>query len=203
MQGASYTDETTLLRDVAQRLHELARADHPPIVSIDGVGGAGKTTLAMRLAQLVGYQVVSFDDYVTPHKGSYLDHIDYPRLNRELERLRSTGHGVIVEGLLARAVLIQIEVAQDLSVYMRRVDPYGEWEDSSICSEDNDLEEVFGWLDTRSYAPCALVEGRNLTPVDPATLASLQSEDRLIRRLAGSRHSGYVNNVFFLPKAQR
>ena len=146
MQGASYTDETTLLRDVAQRLHELARADHPPIVSIDGVGGAGKTTLAMRLAQLVGYQVVSFDDYVTPHKGSYLDHIDYPRLNRELERLRSTGHGVIVEGLLARAVLIQIEVAQDLSVYMRRVDPYGEWEDSSICSEDNDLEEVFGWL---------------------------------------------------------
>lgn len=63
------------------------------------------------------------------------------------------------------------------------------------------VEKVFGWLDARSYAPCALVDGRNLTPIDPATLASLQGEDRLVRRLAGSRHSGYVNNVFFLPKA--
>ncbi len=62
------------------------------------------------------------------------------------------------------------------------------------------IEEVFGWLDARSYAPCALVDGRNLSPVDPATLAFLQSDDRLLCRLAGARHSGYVNNVFFLPK---
>lgn len=64
------------------------------------------------------------------------------------------------------------------------------------------VEAIFAWLDARSYAPCALVYGHNLTPIDPATLARLQGEDRLARRLAGSRNSGYVNNVFFLPKAQ-
>lgn len=63
------------------------------------------------------------------------------------------------------------------------------------------VEAVFGWLAARSYAACALVDGRNLTPIDPAALAVLQGEERLVRRLAGSRHSGYVNNVFFLPKA--
>ena len=62
------------------------------------------------------------------------------------------------------------------------------------------VEAVFSWFDTRFYAPCALVDGRNLAPIDPAALAGLQGEERLVRRLAGSRHSGYVNNVFFLPK---
>ena len=64
------------------------------------------------------------------------------------------------------------------------------------------VETVLGWLATRSYSAWALVNGRNLEPVDAATLAKLQSEERLARRLAGSRRSGYVNNVFFLPGAQ-
>jgi hypothetical protein len=62
------------------------------------------------------------------------------------------------------------------------------------------VEAVFDWLKARSFSPYALIDDRNLGPIDAATLANLQSKDRLARRLAGSRHSGYVNNVFFLPR---
>jgi hypothetical protein len=46
-----------------------------------------------------------------------------------------------------------------------------------------------------------LIDGHALAPIDPALLKALQDETRLTRRLAGNRHSGYVNNIFFLPEA--
>ena len=61
--------------------------------------------------------------------------------------------------------------------------------------------EVFDWLKARRYVPRALADGKNLTPIDAAALRSLQDGARLSRRLAGDRHSGYVNNIFFLPEA--
>jgi FkbM family methyltransferase len=61
------------------------------------------------------------------------------------------------------------------------------------------VQPVFSWMSTRSYRPFALVDGRNFTPVDPIKLARLQGKDRLARRIAGDRWSGYVNNVFFVP----
>lgn len=63
------------------------------------------------------------------------------------------------------------------------------------------LAEVFDWLGARAYVPRALTDGRILAPVDPARLRDLQDGTWLARRLAGNRHSGYVNNIFFLPEA--
>jgi FkbM family methyltransferase len=65
------------------------------------------------------------------------------------------------------------------------------------------VEAFFTWMSTRSYSPFALVDGRNFTPVDPTTLARLQGKERLARRLAGDRRSGYVNNVFFVPTPEQ
>jgi FkbM family methyltransferase len=63
------------------------------------------------------------------------------------------------------------------------------------------VSEIFAWLKARGFAPRALVDGKSLAAVDPTQLQALQDEARLTRRLAGSRHSGYVNNIFFLPEA--
>jgi FkbM family methyltransferase len=62
------------------------------------------------------------------------------------------------------------------------------------------VADVFAWLKARGYVPRAIIDGPHLAPVDPADLRALQGEDRLARRLAGDRRSGYVNNVFFLPE---
>ena len=63
------------------------------------------------------------------------------------------------------------------------------------------VAEVFDWLGARAYVPRALIDGRTLAPVDPASLRDLQDEARLARQLVGDRRSGYVNNIFFLPDA--
>ena len=62
------------------------------------------------------------------------------------------------------------------------------------------VPEVFNWLAARGYAARALLDGCRLAAVDPTALRGLQDQERLGRRLAGKRHSGYVNNIFFLPE---
>lgn len=63
------------------------------------------------------------------------------------------------------------------------------------------VAEIFDWLKQRRYVPRALTDTRNLAPIDADGLRRLQDDERLARRLAGDRHAGYVNNVFFLPEA--
>jgi FkbM family methyltransferase len=60
------------------------------------------------------------------------------------------------------------------------------------------VPEIFAWLEARGFAARALA-GEDLAPIDPAQLHALQDETRLARRLTGDRHSGYLNNIFFLP----
>jgi FkbM family methyltransferase len=62
------------------------------------------------------------------------------------------------------------------------------------------VEGVFDWLRARRYQPRVLADGERLSPVDAKGLRVLQDGIRLARRLAGDRHAGYVNNVFFLPE---
>jgi FkbM family methyltransferase len=63
------------------------------------------------------------------------------------------------------------------------------------------VPELFNWLKERGYAARALIDGHTLAPIDPSSLRHLQSDKRLAHRLAGNRHSGYVNNIFFVPEA--
>ena len=62
------------------------------------------------------------------------------------------------------------------------------------------VAEVFAWLEAHRYIPRALTDGRALGPIDPEALRNLQSEERLAALLAGKRHTGYLNNIFFLPE---
>jgi FkbM family methyltransferase len=62
------------------------------------------------------------------------------------------------------------------------------------------VEDVFDWMKARRYVPRVVSDGERLAPIDPAGLRVLQDGARLSRRLAGDRHAGYVNNVFFLPE---
>jgi len=63
------------------------------------------------------------------------------------------------------------------------------------------VPEIFDWLQARGFIARALTDAYEFAPVGPEQLRILQNETRLSRRLAGSRHSGYVNNIFFIPAA--
>ena len=62
------------------------------------------------------------------------------------------------------------------------------------------VSEIFDWLKKRGYSAQALLDGRNLLPIDPGGLSRYQDSERLCLRMAGHRHAGYVNNIFFLPQ---
>jgi hypothetical protein len=58
-------------------------------------------------------------------------------------------------------------------------------------------------LEQQGYRAFALVDGSGLDDVTAEQLRVLQSKDRLERKLANPRYSGYVNNVVFVPSEQR
>lgn len=69
------------------------------------------------------------------------------------------------------------------------------------CRHGAKVPEIFEWLQARGFVARALTNAYELAPVGAEQLRILQNETRLSRRLAGSRHSGYVNNIFFIPAA--
>jgi hypothetical protein len=139
-------DEEALFSEVVLRLTQILSANKSALVSIDGLAGAGKTTLAAKLARHIDGTVVSLDQYLVPQQGSYLPYLRYDELQRDLEAARSNGSAVVViEGLYVRAVIARLGAVADISIYVRLVDEYGSWVDEFYFSEDNDLQEM---LDT-------------------------------------------------------
>jgi FkbM family methyltransferase len=67
----------------------------------------------------------------------------------------------------------------------------------------SDVDATFRFLTSRNYHALALRDGRSLEPIDAMGLKALQSEVHLLRKLAHSSFTDYVNNVFFLPNEQR
>jgi hypothetical protein len=82
----------------------------PQVVAIDGFLGAGKSTLARRLQQALGYPSVHLDDFVRRHEGRFQSNLDLRRLAESLK-----AEYLIVEGVCVLAVLEMLGIRQDLA----------------------------------------------------------------------------------------
>ena len=60
---------------------------HRPLITIDGPCASGKTTLAQRLAEVFGAQVIHTDDFVIPHALKTAERLAVPGGNCDAERL--------------------------------------------------------------------------------------------------------------------
>ena len=98
-------------------------------IVIDGDDGAGKTRSAKRLAQLLGAEVIAFDDFLLGNTDPYCEQMDYVALRSKI----STGRQkVILEGVCALKVLAKIGVHHDYLIFMKRYCDslgweYGHW----------------------------------------------------------------------------
>ena len=132
---------------------DLANGAHL-IVGIDGAGGVGKSTLAKRLAEEFDGRLVSLDDYLDDHKGTYIPHLNYQRLKNDIYVLLSQDTPVLaIEGLCLLAALEQVGTNPDILVYIKCLDQDGEWYDEAICNENRELNEVLDYLSKYETLP--------------------------------------------------
>src|SRR5690606_4924513 len=72
------------------------------IISVDGVDGVGKSTLAQRLAAELDLPYVEVDEFVQPEQGGYVDYVGYDLLKVVVEPY---GLGMVIEGICIKHVL--------------------------------------------------------------------------------------------------
>ena len=123
--GDTLCRETELIENLRQRLS----AGFPYLISIDGVDGVGKSTLASNLAEELSAKHIEIDSFVKPHQGGYVGHIDYDRLQEEINQAREMLQTVIFEGICVRQILERIGLKPDVSVYIKVIDHDGFWMD--------------------------------------------------------------------------
>jgi AAA+ ATPase superfamily predicted ATPase len=98
------------------------------LIVIDGDPGAGKTTLAKKIAGELDAKKVSFDDYLPDVLGDerpYLEKLNYEALQSEI---LASGPKIIAEGVLALKVLKKVGVRHDFHIFMKCVKDSMGWE---------------------------------------------------------------------------
>ncbi|MEP7062808.1 MAG: hypothetical protein ABI881_10440 [Betaproteobacteria bacterium] len=101
---------------IVEALAPILRQRPGAIVTIDGRGGAGKTTLGRYLGWTFNVTLIETDLFLIPAQ-DYVIHLD-DQVNRIVERRVSTPLPVIVEGIAMRQLLQRINRAADFSIYL-------------------------------------------------------------------------------------
>ena len=136
------------------------------LVGIDGIDGAGKSTLAKELSTALDITHINLDDYVEKEKGNFVDFIDFEMLNESINKSETT---VIVEGICLLEVLSRIGRSLDLLIYIKRISSYGAWRDEGECEIPGDIEEFIQKKKQELKAFCkatAKIEGSDYNEKD-------------------------------------
>ncbi len=87
------------LTDAVLRIARKCAEGGRLLVTLDGPCASGKTTLAGKLAQVFGAEVIHTDDYVIPHAQKTAERLAVPGGNCDAERLIREVAGPFAEGL--------------------------------------------------------------------------------------------------------
>ena len=124
MKAIVFADEHALIKSI-KNLSLIS----PGIVSIDGVDGVGKSTLACKIAEEMSLPYIEIDTFVQEQQGGYIDHIDYDRLSESIKQAIITNHVIILEGICVQQVLKKLGLNSYAKVYVKVIDNYGFWMD--------------------------------------------------------------------------
>ncbi|MDB5525196.1 MAG: Shikimate kinase [Rhizobium sp.] len=80
---------------------DVLRPNSPKLILIDGHFGAGKSRLAGQLSHMFQLKFLDIDDFCERGQGSYLPHIDYEKLNSEIDEVG----GLVLSGAMVLAIV--------------------------------------------------------------------------------------------------
>lgn len=145
------------------------------IVAVDGVTGAGKTTLATQVAPLLKAQPVDLDDFLNKPISTY---VEYLRLD-ELHAVLSAAPGaVVLSGVCVLEALHRIGMAPDILVYVKRFSEEWGWEDEDeiMMGQQGEALVASGIL-TGPLSAAITDYHRNWLPHEQAAFTYLRSTD--------------------------
>jgi hypothetical protein len=144
--------------DLDELVH-IAREHGWHRIGVDGADGAGKSSLAKRLAIALGKRQVDIDNFVEKGQGGYGAFIDYMALHAAGE-----GSDVVISGACLRDVLKRSRLDVDAYVYVKRMRP-GYWADEETCvfpagvnAAITKQEAMHGLVEKHGAMPGAVVE---------------------------------------------
>ncbi len=125
--------EFTDIARLAAELRERIEGRKLPLIGVDGAYGSGKTTLSRGLATHLDAGVLTVDNYALHDGRPYRQQLGYEEIKRDLTVARKHGKPVIVDSLCLLHVLSMAEAVPDVIVYVKRMDPSGQWCDQDFC----------------------------------------------------------------------
>jgi hypothetical protein len=142
---------SALLKIVHQRIQESAGA---LVIGIDGMPGAGKTTLSTQITCQIPAKTISTDEYLDKHKGYYSSNISYTNLKDAFNNFVDQNVPVIVfEGVCLLKILDCIDIQPDILIYIKHLDSEGIWKDYRICDSEVSLDEAITSINRAENIP--------------------------------------------------
>jgi pantothenate kinase-related protein Tda10 len=128
---AEFRDDVQLAAKIRERLVGDSRF----LIGVDGAYGSGKSTLARKLAEQLGAAYFEVDKYALGDGRPYRQQLRYDDMRRDLEGIRGRGP-VIVDGACLLDILDCINAPADVSIYVKRMDSMGIWQDEDTCNPE-------------------------------------------------------------------
>lgn len=116
-------------------LSRLVAAREAHLIAVDGAHGSGKSTLAKALAREINAEVIEADQFLTPHQGGYVRHLNYAAISKAVKQATSC----ILEGVCLRQVATAAGLAPQVHIYVKRMARWG-WADESELAFDGSVE---------------------------------------------------------------
>lgn len=107
------------------------------LIAIDGVPGAGKSTLREQLAKDLGAGEVDLDDFLIRNQGKFVDAL---RMEDLAAALTSARRPIVASGICMLQVLHRLKREPDALIYVKRMAIWG-WADADEV-EGSQIEEL-------------------------------------------------------------
>jgi cytidylate kinase len=114
------------------------------IITLDGLDGAGKSSLANAVGTMLAVPIINLDDYLIRDQGFYFEALKID----EIKLLISQNKKIIIEGCLLDRVISTIGVSSNFRIYvvrtvrMRSQPEYEFVEDRDILFETEDADQL-------------------------------------------------------------
>lgn len=148
MEVSIYTDECMLIKSI-----ENLSLKSPGIISIDGVDGVGKSTLACKIAEELSLPHIEIDTFVQDQQGGYIEYMNYDRLSERIRQSVIVNQVIIVEGICVQEVLKKLSINSNAKVYVKKIDNKRFWMDQMrFFPPDKSVEAMIAERKTKRFS---------------------------------------------------